>query len=190
MQKSLELEEDAEDELLVNVQVAGQRIQAQIDTGAKSVWVSDAWCRRHVGEPELNEEGALSADASALDVTGCGRLTFQWWGRVFKDHPVRVLRGIRTPMMIGLRLQRQAGLGMNLATMRGSYRVEGHLYQGRLYEGELGHDEAVMAIVEDKDVDDAIKATDLAEFSDDAAMRDKLRAVLWKHRDVLKGWAE
>ena len=189
MQDSLEDDDDTTNELTVNVQMHGLQIKAQLDTGAQSVWVSDEWYRRHVGEPEPDSGGgALAADSSSLDVTGRGQLTFQWWGRVFKQYPVRVLRGLKVPVLFGCRIQREVGLVIDLNAMRGSFRVSGHLFQGRLcVGGQVTPDETVRAIVEDKDVDDAIRNADLSEFSDNADTREKLRAVLWECRAVFKG---
>lgn len=188
-QESLEYEPDIPDELSVNVRVNGVQIQAQLDTGARSVWVSDAWYRRHIGtpQPDQNEDGALAADSSELDVTGSGRLTFQWWGRVFKDHPVRILRGLKVPMLFGLRIQLEVKLFLDIGAMRGSFRIDGHWYQGRLNEGQADPREAVRAIVEDKDVDAAIRTVNLTEFSPDLDAQEELRAVLWECRDVFKG---
>lgn len=172
----------------VRLRTAAGAIHAQLDTGAQSVWVSDRWYRKHVGQPAPTEDTAVSADSSTLDVTGSGTLTFQWWGRVFKDYPVRVLKGLDVPVLIGLRLQREVGLLMDVRNMRGSFTVKDNLYQGRLDAGSCRkQDEAVRAIVEDEDVDAAIREADFREFAEDEETREKLRSVLWMHRAVFKG---
>lgn len=121
-------------DLTVTVQVNGRKTQALLDTGACSVWVSDAGYCRHVGTPTPTRSVAKAADSSDLDVTGDGSLTFQWWESVFKDHPLRFLRGLDTPILIGLNLQREVGLQLDLLAMRGAFAVNGFRYE-RLRDG-------------------------------------------------------
>lgn len=183
-------------QLIVRVRTTVGIIAAQLDTGARSVWVSDSWYRRHYGEPEPDGKGAVGADSKALDVTGKGAITFMLWGRRFKDVPVRVLRGLDTNMLIGLKFQQRIGLVLDLQSMRGYYVYAGRRYNGSLAElPHVSHEadvvglttESVRAVIEDSDVDEAIRTLDLSEFSDDKVERETLRETLWKKRAVFKG---
>lgn len=61
-------------------------------------------------------------------MTGVGRLTFQWWGRVFRDYPVCLLKGLDRPILFGLCIQREVGLQLDLWAMRGAFKVSVYMY--------------------------------------------------------------
>lgn len=76
-----------------------------------------------------------------------------------------MLRGLRVPVLFGMRLQSEVGLFVDAGAMSGRFVCNGRQNQGILEDYEVTHtDEVVRAIVEDKEVEAAIRAMDLSKF--------------------------
>jgi hypothetical protein len=140
--------------VMLPAKVGNTKLNAQLDTAAQSAWVSHVWYRRHFGEPDPDSSGAFGANSSALDVAGRGKITFSIWGSVFHDQEVRVLRGLDTDMLIGLKFQREHGFVLDIGRKRASFEVNGYQFQGKLNDGDMldTDDEALRAVVVDSDV--------------------------------------
>jgi hypothetical protein len=175
--------------VMLPVKVGNTKLNAKLDTAAQSVWVSHVWYRGHFGEPDSDSSGAFGADSSALDVTGGGKVTFSIWGRVFHDQEVRVLRGLDVDMLIGLKFQREHEFVLDIGRMHASFVVNGYQFHGKLNDGAVldTGEEALHAVVEDSNVDQAIHELGLNVFSDAVAMQEKFRRVIWERRAVFKG---
>jgi hypothetical protein len=139
--------------VMLPVKVGNTKLNAHLDTAAQSVWVSHAWYRRHVGDPDPDGAGAFGADSSALDVTGRGRVTFSIWGRVFHDQEVRVLLGLDVNMLIGLNFQREHGFLLDVGRMRASFVVNCYQFQSMLNDGDVldAGEEALRAVLANRD---------------------------------------
>jgi hypothetical protein len=173
----------------VRVVTTAGAVQAEVDTATQSVWVDAQWYRDNIGEPGPDDRKARAADKQPLSVSGQGRITFSWWIRVFRDRRVRPMKNMETPIIIGLRLQREFGLVLDVGRICGSFIAAGNIFQGRLNVTEEPFDdgERVHGVIEDADLDECIRNMDLQEFLSDPAAQEALRAVVWLHRGVFKG---
>lgn len=92
-------------------------------------------------------------------------------------------------ILSGLDFQRENGFVLDLGRMRASFVLNRYMFQGG-WSGSKVLDtsgETMRAVVEDANVDDAIKALELSEFSDDVKLQDELRQTIWDRRAVFKG---
>jgi len=182
------MDEEKESEEIVVDMLFGEKRQACVmDTGAFSVWVDKKFFTECGGELLPDDSGAVDVEGSPIDVSGRGYLTFQLWGRVFKNYPVRVLSSMPSNVLIGRRFWMKHKLQMDLGLLRAKIFAGGHEFGGRLRMMERADIEEIRPVIEDADVDKVLEGMDFAEFDDDVALQEKLRATLLNHRDIFKG---
>jgi hypothetical protein len=78
---------------------------AFIDTAAKSSWVDENWFVRKGGTiiPPVNNMRTTGADGREFEVAGEGTLSFQLFGRLFRDIRVRFMKRLPSNVLIGLK---------------------------------------------------------------------------------------
>ena len=88
----------------VDLHVGDEIVKAVPDTAAMSVWVSETWFTSRGYRVEKDQGVVVAANGSTMDVYGSGRLSFRFLGVLFKDVPVRVLSGMESDILIGLKV--------------------------------------------------------------------------------------
>ena len=94
----------------VDVFVDGEKVIAQPDTAAMSVWVNATWFESRGYHVEKDKGMVVAANGSQMDVYGRGKLSFNMFGVQFKDFPVRLLEGMDSKILIGLRFIKSFGM--------------------------------------------------------------------------------
>eukprot|EP00171_Calliarthron_tuberculosum_P021211 IDg21211t1 len=175
------------DELAVEITVNGMKINAEIDTGAYSIWVNLDWFLKQGGivEPDYGE--ARGADQSKLDVKGSGRLSFGLWGSYFRNYPVRLLGDLKSDVLIGRSFWINYRLKMDLEVGKGAILVNGKQFSGIMNVPIQVNKEIVSSIDEEEEIDMKIKSMDLSGFSPHLKFQDALRELLWDKRHIFKG---
>ena len=174
-------------ELAVTLTIQAVRKGAVCDTGAFSLWVDNAFCRQFGGILHADAHGAAAVDGSELAVSGTGHLSFTLWGCHFDKYHVRVMENLPSVILIGRQFWMKNKAVLDLQSMRGTMLVDGRDHSGALHLVDRTFGEEVKAVIEDVDVDDAIKSMELSEFADDSGLQEQLRSVLWMHREIFKG---
>ena len=176
-------------EMMVQIEVQGQKILAEVDTAAHSLWVNSNWFSEFVQskiDPDVGEVKA--ADQSIMHSYGSSYMTFNLWNAVFKNYPVRLLNGLKAKVLIGRSFWIRCGLRMDLEKGIGSIRIGDKRLSGPIFfQKETRVDEHVSAIEEEREIDDAIKTMNLSSFSGSKSEQEKLRSLLWKKRGIFKG---
>ena len=174
-------------ELAVTLTIQGVRKDAVCDTGAFSLWVDDAFYRQFGGILHADAHGAAMVDGSELAVSGTGYLSFTLWGCHFEKYHVRVMENLPSGILIGRQFWMKNKAVLDLQSMRGTMLMDGRDDSGALHLIDPTFGEEVKAVIEDVDVDDAIKSMELSKFADDSGLQEQLRRVLWMHREIFKG---
>jgi hypothetical protein len=158
-----------------------------VDTGAFSIWVSEAVYEEVGTMPIIPGGGASAADGRALPVLGEGRMQLGVWGRSFYV-PVKIMRILPAGILIGKQLLVKHGVLLDFGKGRGSFtkhiggrRVQ---YEGRLLLDPAEPHEDVMEVIEADDVAAIIADLDLTDLGKEA---EPMRKVLLRHIDIFKG---
>ena len=119
----------------------------------------------HGGKILFRGGSACAADGREISVVGSGRVEFSFWGLSFSEE-VRVMTRLPDKMLIGRKFWRKLGLHLDLEHDSASI-----LHEDRRVEGPIGcrdqvaePEELVRAIIEDADVDQALKEMDFKAF--------------------------
>ena len=180
----------------VDVYVNGEKIAAEPDTAALSVWVDAKWFKTINNEVEVDEGEVVAANGTRMNVYGRSWLTFILFGVNFRRVPVRILEGMESKMLIGLRFIKSYGMTLDYFKDTAAILVNGRRYSGRLstrlldlYDMEHAEksEEENLFKLEEGDIDDRIKSLDLSSFSPDRSLQERLRNILWENRGIFKG---
>lgn len=142
--------------------------------------------------------GATGADGSALRVRGKGELSFVFWGRLFKNIPMRVMSGLTSPFLMGLKFLRAYRFTISVASRWGSFVVGSRRYSGKFkdrdktkYKNRVRPTtrtaQQVLKVIEDADVDEEIQHMKFGGFSPELADQEEMRRIIWNHRQIFKG---
>ena len=154
----------------------GQSLWIPVDIAAKSIWADLQWLENNGGPLECGDAGASAADGHEIEILGQGKLSFRLWECFFKEL-VRVVRTLPTKVSIGTRFWREHALRMDLE-------------MNQVKDGSSVCEELVRKVIEESEVDQYILSEiDVSQFSSDAVMQKRLTDLIWKHRDIFKGFA-
>ena len=180
----------------VVVYVNGEKIAAEPDTAALSVWVDAKWSQTINKEIEVDEGEVVAANGTRMNVYGRSWLTFTMFGVKFRRVPVRILEGMDSKMLIGLRFMKSYGMTLDYFKDTAAILVNGRRYSGKLSTRlldlyDIGHaeesEEEKLFKVEEGDIDERIKSLDLSSFSPDRSLQERLQNILWENRGIFKG---
>lgn len=178
-------------DIVVDVEFKNARrwltIPAVMNTGAFSIWIDAELFKRLGGKLIEDKNGARDAGGRKLHIEGKGYINFKVWGCTFYEQKVRVMKKLPIGVLFGRKFWLKYELQMDLKSISGSISVKNTRFWGTVRLKEVVG-ESVRATIEDADEDDAITHMDLSAFHPSSKMQEKLRDLLWKHRNIFKGF--
>ncbi len=122
------------DDMTVEIIVERNKIVAEVDTAARSVWVNADWFMATVEAKVIPDYGEVrAADETKMNVYGSSRMTFSIWGMEFVDYPVRLLEGLKSKVLIGRSFWIANRAQLDLEQGKGSIMVSGRRFEGPIF---------------------------------------------------------
>ena len=142
-----------------------EEVIVPIDTAALSIWVDFLWFTPHGGTILSKGVSACAGDGREIGVVGTAKMDFELWGVQFSER-MRLISTLPDRVLIGQTFWRKFGLNLDLEQLLASIRYDRERVVGRLEsrevkgedDGDYPSSEAVRAIIEDADVDQALRA--------------------------------
>ena len=164
----------------------GKTVLSIVDTGAFSIWIDQNLFQELGGTLIPEETVAMDVIGRPVEVVGRGYVDFGLWGCKIYAQNFRIMKRLPCQVLIGRQFLLLYGLQMDFEKLRGCITVRKRKYWGEVQLSSMAH-EQVRAVVEDMEVDTTIQELPLIEFYPSPKMQQKLRDILWKHRQIFKG---
>ena len=185
-------DEDAKQEHDLQVRVdfatrsGGKTVLSIVDTGAFSIWIDQNLFQELDGTLIPEEIVAMDVSGRPVEVVGRGYVDFSLWGCMMYTQNVRIMKRLPCQVLIRRQFWLRYGLQMDFEKLRGCITVQRRKYWGEVQVSSMAY-EQVRAVVEDMHVDTTIQELPLNEFHPSPKMQQKLREILWRHRQIFKG---